>query len=254
VSRVGPRSSGQWDGRGCSAPRRPVASSWRWPRTTHQHHEQRADRHDRRCPCQSTSPAHAVARAAAMARANRRPGRPSSPSRWASSSSARNIVLSDARPPGPKISSCAVIASTSDRHVARPQRARHLHRRPTPIPDREEPRAGHHLGQASRQTEPVGQLSRQHHHHHHPPRRSHRPRPTDLDLQSLRPGQRGITDQCPGACSLHLKGVPSWGSCKTRQSAFSQVRGIFPWPTPQKPTIKARREYLGPDRRSWAPG
>ncbi|HZA05574.1 MAG TPA: hypothetical protein VE617_13500 [Propionibacteriaceae bacterium] len=70
------------------------------------------------CPCRATIASHAVARAAAVARASRRPGSPSPPSRSASSPSARTIVLSDAPPPGPKSSSWEVIASTSDRHVA----------------------------------------------------------------------------------------------------------------------------------------
>ena len=54
------------------------------------------------------------------------------------------------------------------------------------------------------------------------------PAPPTSTGESLRPGQRGIADPWPGACSLHLKGVPSWGSCRSRQSAFSQVRGTFP--------------------------
>ena len=70
------------------------------------------------CPFRAVIASHALARAAAVARASRRPGSPLPPTRSASSSNARNIVLSDAPPPGPKISSCAVIASTSDRHVA----------------------------------------------------------------------------------------------------------------------------------------
>jgi NADPH:quinone reductase-like Zn-dependent oxidoreductase len=39
----------------------------------------------------------------------------------------------------------------------------------------------------------------------------------------LRPGQRGIAEWPPGACSLHLKGVPSAGSCRSRKSALSQL-------------------------------
>ena len=70
------------------------------------------------CPCRATIAAHAVARAVAVTRASRRPGSPSAPNRSASSSSTRSMVLSDAPPSGPKISSWAVIASTSDRHVA----------------------------------------------------------------------------------------------------------------------------------------
>jgi len=63
-------------------------------------------------------PTHALVRAAAVAHAHRRPGSPLSPIRAASSSSMRDIVESEAPPPGPKSFSCAVIASTSDRHVA----------------------------------------------------------------------------------------------------------------------------------------
>jgi hypothetical protein len=50
--------------------------------------------------------------------ANFRPGSPSTPSRSANSFKTRNIVVSDAPPPGPKISTCAVIASISLRHDA----------------------------------------------------------------------------------------------------------------------------------------
>jgi len=72
------------------------------------------------------------------------------------------------------------------------------------MPQRDESRPGHHVGQARGQAQPVGQQPRQHH-----PGLGDRPGPTDLDLESLRPCQRGIADPPPGACSLHLKGAPS---------------------------------------------
>ena len=55
-------------------------------------------------PCRATIKPHAFARAAAVARASRRPGSPSPFNRSASSFSTRKRVLSDAPPVEPKIS------------------------------------------------------------------------------------------------------------------------------------------------------
>jgi len=56
---------------------------------------------------------HAAARAAAVAFANLRPGSPPPLSPAANSLRTRNIVVSDAPPPGPKTSTCEVWASMS---------------------------------------------------------------------------------------------------------------------------------------------
>lgn len=66
-----------------------------------------------------------------------------------------------------------------------------------------------------------------------------------VNLTVSRPGQRRITDPSPDACSLHLKSVPSSGSCRSQQSAFSQVRDTRPpLDTPkthnQKPGVNTR--------------
>ena len=87
---------------------------------------------------------------------------------------------------------------------ARGQRARRVHQRPPPMPQRKEPGPGHHTRQLGTQPEPISQQPRQHH-----PGLGHRPRPTDLDRQLLRPRQRGIHHPTSTPCSLHLKGVPS---------------------------------------------
>ncbi len=87
---------------------------------------------------------------------------------------------------------------------SRGQRTRRVHQRPTPVTQRDEPGPGHHTRQLSAQPEPIRQQPRQHH-----PSLGHRPRPTDLDRQLLRPRQRRLHHLAATPCNLHPKGVPS---------------------------------------------
>jgi hypothetical protein len=130
--------------------------------------------------------------------------RPSARSRPATSPRTRSIVVSEAPPPGPKISSWAVIASMSPRHVA-PAASEHAaaaSARPDAATGRTPTGPSHPPVRCSTR---AGQPAAAAHH----PGLGHRPGTADLDRQLVRPRQCEICEPPAASWSVHLKGVPS---------------------------------------------